>query len=218
MKIFKIPVTTIRQNCRIVVDEKTKASAVVDPGGEVAKIFDFILEQQLQVTHILLTHAHFDHAGGVQELLDYLEALEYYPLFLAHKNEAQLRAGLKQQLENFGMESWGLENCPEPQQYLSDGEIIEIGNLKIKTLFTPGHSPGHLSFFIDDSTAPCVITGDALFKNSIGRTDLPGANHQVLIKSIKEKLLSLPLHTLVLPGHGSDSSIQEEIKNNPYLQ
>jgi glyoxylase-like metal-dependent hydrolase (beta-lactamase superfamily II) len=217
MKIFKIPVTAIRQNCRIVVDEKSKASAVVDPGGEVEKIFDFVQEQQLQITHILLTHAHFDHAGGVQKLLAQLQTVEYYPLFLAHKSEADLRAGLKRQLETFGMDSRGFENCPEPQRYLSDGEILEVGNLKIKTLWTPGHSPGHLAFFIDDLEAPCVLTGDALFKNSIGRTDLPGANHQVLMKSIKEKLLTLPAQTLVLPGHGNDSSIQEEIENNPYL-
>jgi glyoxylase-like metal-dependent hydrolase (beta-lactamase superfamily II) len=99
---------------------------------------------------------------------------------------------------------------------LADDEVFEVGSVKIKALFTPGHSPGHLSFLVDDSKA--VITGDALFKNSIGRTDLPHANQTLLIKSIKEKLLTLSPKTLVMPGHGHDSTIGQEIEENPFLQ
>lgn len=127
-----------------------------------------------------------------------------------------MRSSISGQAMMFGLSAKDYQDCPEPDQYLQDGDELLVGNFKIKALFTPGHSPGHLSFFIAGER-PTVISGDSLFKGSIGRTDLPGGNHRLLIKSIENKLLTLPENTIVLPGHGPDTTIFNEKNRNPFL-
>ena len=217
MKIVTIPVTDFEQNARIVICEETKHAAVVDPGGDIEMIVGAVRDEGVTVDAIILTHAHLDHAGGIKELLPWVEELQgVKPKFYAHKEESFLRSGLSGQARMFGLSVNDYQDCPEPDVYLQDGEEVSIGHVRIQALFTPGHSPGHLSFYIPDKR-PVVISGDALFKGSIGRTDLPGGNHRLLIKSIETKLLTLPESTMVLPGHGPDTTIFNEKNRNPFL-
>ncbi len=217
MNILKIPVTSLRQNCRIIVDNDGTTAAIVDPGGDVENILKEIKENSLNIIYVLLTHAHFDHAGGVAKLLSELKILGQSPIFMAHAAEKKMRAEVKLQLRMFGIPDEGFENCPETDKSLEDNEEFFIGKTKVKALWTPGHSIGHLSFFIDNIDSPSVITGDSLFAGSVGRTDLPNGDHKTLINSIKNKLLTLPANTNVMPGHGIDSNIKTEIEQNPYL-
>ena len=237
IQIIQIQVTALRQNCRIVVDVASGAGAIVDPGGDVELIIDAVKKHKIaDIKYVLLTHAHFDHAGGVGRLLEELKRLGHHPQFAAHKAEATMRAGVSMQAVMFCTADEKFDDCPEPEIYLEDGDVLDPGeNVKIKALLTPGHSPGHLSFLISDSppahlrrgvlhtpdgeegTPHCVITGDALFNSSIGRTDLPGSNHNALMASIRGKLLTLPENILVMPGHGPDSTIGNEIRYNPFL-
>ena len=219
-RIIQIPVTALRQNCRIIVDTASNSGAIVDPGGDVNLIIKSVKKEALDIKYVLLTHAHFDHAGGVEKLLKELKKLGHKPIFAAHKAEAELRANVSMQVAMYGIGDEGFQDCPEPDKYLDDEEVLVLGeNVRIKALFTPGHSPGHLSFLVSDSKPRCVITGDVLFNNSVGRTDLPlpGCSHSRLIDSIRSKLLVLPEEVLVMPGHGADSSIGDEIKYNPFL-
>lgn len=217
MRILPVIVSDFEQNSRILICEETKKAAVIDPGGGVEELIGIIRDEGVVVTAVLITHAHLDHAGGVSRLLPLLEEIQAArPKLYAHKDEQLMRASLSGQAQMFGLASNEYQDCPEPDQYLQDGEEILVGNIKIKALYTPGHSPGHLAFFIEDKK-PVVITGDALFKGSIGRTDLPGGNYRVLIKSIENKLLTLPDKTIVMPGHGPDTTIFNEKNRNPFL-
>ena len=219
LRIINIQVTALRQNCRIIVDTMGKIGAIVDPGGDVETILEAVKKEGVNVKYVLLTHAHFDHAGGVGRLLKSLNEMGHKPEFVAHKEEITMRAGVAMQAEMFCTANETFDNCPEPNKYIEDGETLMLGeNVKIKALFTPGHSPGHLSFLVSDSKPQCVITGDALFNGSIGRTDLPGSSHETLMTSIKNKLLVLPKEVLVMPGHGPDSNIGDEIEENPFLE
>ena len=217
MRIITIAVSDFEQNARLIICEETLRAAIVDPGGDVETILGAIRDEGVNIEAVLLTHAHLDHAGGISRLLPLIEELQgKKPKFYAHKEESFLRSGLSGQARMFGLPVSAYQDCPEPDSYLQDGEEVTVGNLKIRALFTPGHSPGHLAFYIEDKR-PVLISGDALFKGSIGRTDLPGGNHRLLIKSIEKKLLTLPDNTIVLPGHGPDTTIFNEKNRNPFL-
>ena len=216
-------VTEFRQNCRLLIDDTTQKSVVVDPGGDVSLITQMINDSHSTLESIVLTHSHIDHAAGVAGLLRETGDL---PL-IGNRNGEHMRSRLSDQAMMFGLNPAEFENCPEPTEFFEDGDTLTIGNLKAAALFTPGHSPDHLAFFfertpwiIDGETgeSPVLIAGDALFQGSIGRTDLPGGNHAQLIQSIQEKLLVLPADTIVLPGHGPATTIGIEKRSNPFLQ
>jgi hydroxyacylglutathione hydrolase len=203
-------VTAIAQNSRVLECTETKECVIIDPGGEAQKILKVVKDNGLTLKAIWLTHSHLDHCGGVKPILD-----EFVVPLVAHPGEQVLRANVVSSAQMFGLPASEWHNCPEPTQHIVGGEKLSFGKLSADVLFTPGHSPGHVSFyFADDST---VISGDALFEGSIGRTDLPGGNHEMLIRSIKEKLLSLPDDTAVLSGHGGDTTIGREKRTNPYV-
>ncbi len=222
MIIEKIEVTDFRQNCRLVIDENTKVGAVIDPGGEVNRVFDLILKKEVRVPYIFLTHGHLDHVGGASRLKEMLlknrEENTYEISILAHKLDFDLLKNVNMQSEMFGsFSSFSYENVDSIDISLEDGDKIKIGSLDCKILHIPGHSLGHIVLYFENETPPVLFSGDTLFCGSIGRGDLPGGNQKELIRNIKNKLLVLPEETRVLSGHGIDTTIGEEKRSNPFL-
>ena len=207
---------------------------VLDPGGDLGQLCQSLQGYELGVNYIVLTHAHLDHGGKVKSLLDYLAAKGNKQVkLLAHCEEEEMRSSLVNQAMMFQLDSSDYEDVPEPDVLAKDGMLLALGELSFKVLHTPGHSPGHISLYFEpaeyllEHTAwekdikgegPLVFVGDVLFAGSVGRTDLPGGSYEVLMHSIKSKLLSLPEHTVVLPGHGPNTTVEREKKTNPFLR
>ncbi len=186
--------------------EDTKEEEIIDPGDNADEIIRAIERAKLKPAYIINTHAHFDHIGGVKTVQDYFKIdflLHKEDMFLVDNANAQARA-------------FGLDPFPEPDvnKFVSNGDKVSLGNKVIDVIHTPGHSPGCVCYLIDNN----VFVGDTLFAGSIGRSDLPGGSHETLINSIKEKLFPLGDSTLVYPGHGPSTTIEEEKKYNPFFK
>lgn len=216
LNIKTITVTPFQQNCRLLVDTDSKVGVIVDPGGEAERIYNECRKYDVTWQGIWLTHSHLDHCGGVKKLkeLFFAEGIEL-PL-AAHPIERSFREQVTNSALRFGFSGADFDNCPEPELEITGNENISLGNLKFAVLYTPGHAPGHLCFY--EPEFQTLIAGDTLFRGSIGRTDLPAGNHQQLLASISEKILSLPDDTKVLPGHGGDTTVIQEKQTNPFLQ
>ncbi|PHP67387.1 hypothetical protein CSC94_10150 [Zhengella mangrovi] len=204
-----IPVTAFQQNCTILFDSDTKEGVVVDPGGDVERILETIRENGLTIGAIWLTHGHIDHAGGAMELKDALGV----EILGSHRDDTPLLQGLEKQAAMFGLE--GAVRNVTPDRWLEDGDTVSFGEHDFQVLHCPGHAPGHVVFFNDKARFAHV--GDVLFRGSIGRTDLPGGNHEQLIRSIKEKLFPLGDDVGFLCGHGPGGRFGEERRTNPFL-
>lgn len=230
--IHTIEVTPFSQNARVLLETTTSAALIVDPGGDLEQIFEVVDSLQLKQLDILLTHAHLDHAGGAARCLSLaMSRVERPPRLLAHRDPI-LRGMLQQQAKHYMLPVSEYQNVPTPDVLFDGNEVFAFGSLRAKILFTPGHAPDHIAVYltpdettlIDDrgrrqrTTHPIVLAGDALFQGSIGRTDLPGGSYPLLIRSIREQLLTLPPETLVLSGHGPNTTIGFEAANNPFLQ
>ncbi len=201
-----IAVGPFQCNCSILACERTQEAIVIDPGDEGSKILAFIHEKKLKVRYILHTHAHLDHIGASSELHADLQA----PLAL-HQLDNPLYENLPAQGRYFGFEY----SAPTPiHQFISDNETLRFGDQELQILHTPGHSPGGVCFKIEKK----LFSGDSLFRDSIGRTDLWGADFKTLIRSIKERLFVMDEETLVHPGHGLNTSIGHEKAHNPFLR
>ena len=207
LKTIIVQVTPFIQNASIVYCAETKKCAFVDPGGDIEIILEKAKQEDLIPEKILLTHGHIDHAGGANELSEILN-LEIEGPHLADKF---LLDDLKRQGEMFGMLA---QNCA-PNKWLDEGDHVTIGNQVLKVYFCPGHTPGHIIFYSHENKL--AIVGDVLFQGSIGRTDLPGGNHQQLIDSIKDKLWPLGHDVNFIPGHGPMSSFGQERKSNAFV-
>ncbi len=207
IRIRTLPVGPIATNCYVVSDDEGNAF-VVDPGYEYEPILEAI--QDLRVSHILLTHAHFDHIGGVRAVKEATGAL-----VLIHEIEVDwlVDSSLNMSAQRSEFCPWEVTG-PPADQTLHDGDVLELLSESIEVRHTPGHSPGHVSFVMGD----VVFGGDALFYGSVGRTDLPFGDGPTLFKSIREKLFTLPPHTSVLPGHGPPTTIRDEARMNPFVQ
>ncbi len=206
MIVHTLPVGPLQTNCYIAACQETMACAIIDPGGDAREILSFVQEQKLAVKHILLTHAHFDHIGAAAELVEASHA----PLAIHPGDEALLKVG-------GGGILWGYAIRPisRPDVQLAEGQVIEVGTLRLRVLHTPGHTPGHVVFH--EPTHKAVFDGDVLFAGGIGRTDFPGGNHRQLMDSIRNKLMTLPDETVVYSGHGPATTIGEERWRNPFL-
>jgi hydroxyacylglutathione hydrolase len=210
LTITTVPVTVFEQNARVLSCSDTGDAVIVDPGGDVDKIIKVVTAKKLTCRAIWLTHSHLDHCAGVAALLDV-----YRVPLLGHPDEAPMRQHVASIAAMYGLPIREWPNCPEPSQFISGGEILAVGVSKAKVLFTPGHSPGHVVFYFESEGI--AVSGDTLFAGSIGRTDLPGGNHQQLIESIQRELLTLPDSTRILSGHGPDTTVGAERSENPFL-
>jgi glyoxylase-like metal-dependent hydrolase (beta-lactamase superfamily II) len=207
MNIVQLPLGPLETNCYVLAND-LKEVLIFDPGEEAFEIFDVIEENQYKPLAILLTHAHFDHIGALDEVRDKYNI----PVYL-HENEKDFLADSTKNGSSLFLRREVFAR--EADHLISKEGKMEIGNFTLSVFETPGHSPGSVSYYVKE--AKSVFSGDALFCQGIGRTDLPGGDHDTLIKSIKSKLFSLPDNTRVYSGHGPETSIQYEKKHNPFL-
>ncbi len=204
VQLHRLVTGPVQENAYLVVGSDRRA-VLVDPGDDAQDLLELIRQTNVQLEAILLTHAHFDHIGAVQAIREALEV----PVYLHPDATTQyMQAGL-------AAARW---NLPFTQPRPADRELLpgtlEAAGLPFQVLFTPGHAPGHVSLY---SSAGFVLSGDTLFRGSMGRTDLPGCDHDLLIRSITSELLSLPPATIVFSGHGMETTIGHEAKTNPFL-
>lgn len=208
MKRTQIPLGVLQTNCYVIEDDHDSC-LIFDPGSEGKKLINWLNKRNLHPIAILLTHAHFDHIGAVDIVRDFYNI----PVYLHEEEETWLGDPKLNGSKFFKIQE---PNIINPADFiLKREEELKLDSFEFFIYETPGHSPGSVSYYFQ--TEGFVISGDALFKGSIGRTDLPGGNQSQLIKSIHEKLLFLPEETLVLPGHGPTTTISEEMDSNPYL-
>ncbi|GAB1361109.1 MBL fold metallo-hydrolase [Rhodobacter sp.] len=189
-----LPVTAYAQNCTIFFDTETGEAAVIDPGGDVARILAALRGRGLRATGIWLTHGHVDHAGGAMDLRD---ALNGVPILGPHRADDWLLAGLEEKAA--GLKMPGVRNCV-PDRYLHDGEDLRLGSCHIRVRHVPGHSPGHVVFHAAE--AGVMQVGDLITCDGPGRGDLPGSDPVALIAAIRDTLLPLPDDLFLICGHG----------------
>jgi glyoxylase-like metal-dependent hydrolase (beta-lactamase superfamily II) len=205
MLIKTLMVGPLQVNCFIAACEKTRKAAVIDPGGDGERILKVIEGAGLQLEMIINTHGHFDHLGGNQLLVERTGAQ-----LLIHEGDLPLLRRAADHAAAYGLPA---VPSPEPSRTLEDGEKLLLGDLELEVIHVPGHSPGGICLLAEGH----LFSGDALFAASIGRTDLPGGDHNTLIEGIRRRLLVLPDETVVHPGHGPDTTIGREKAVNPFL-
>ncbi len=203
-----LPVGMLQCNCSIFGDEQTREAIVVDPGDDIAEIQAILQKHQLTVKAIVITHAHIDHIGGAAKL----KAATGAPVYMNERDQ-ELYDHLDMQASWLGTET--------PEQTSIDvdareGEKLVLNGSEFQILHTPGHTQGSISLWIPDQNK--VVAGDTLFRDSIGRTDLPGGHGPQILRSIADKLLALPDEVVVVPGHGPNTTIGREWVRNPFLQ
>ncbi|HJQ30016.1 MAG TPA: MBL fold metallo-hydrolase [Rubrobacter sp.] len=208
MILEMLTVGPFQENSYIIGDEGSGTGALIDPGDEAARIAMAVEQTGLEISSIIVTHAHIDHVGAVAALVD-----EYSCPVLMHADAEPMLKQLPTQAMMMGLK---FGKVPTVDRHVDDEEVLEVGALKLRSLYTPGHAPGHLAFYVEDEGL--VLSGDALFAGSVGRVDLPGGSMEVLMRSIEDRLLTLPDETRVYPGHGPQTTIGNERTSNPFLQ
>lgn len=196
------------ENAYLAVCGSTGAAAVVDPGADSARLANTILSEKLDLRAILLTHAHFDHVEGVGTIR---EAFPKVPIWL-HPEALGMYRAVPDQAVRFGMLA---QAQPEPTDELLHAQRFELGESVFDVRYAPGHAPGHVILVAEDTSI--ALVGDVVFQGSIGRTDLPGGDFQMLMRSIKNQVLTLPDHTVLYPGHGPSTTVGAERTGNPFL-
>jgi len=207
LSVYLFTVGPLQENCYLLADEKSKAAVLIDPGDDADLLLGVLKEKNYKLQAIWLTHAHFDHVGAVEDITQAFDV----PVLLHAKDNILY--------DNAAMAAarWEItikQPSKKPTE-LKDGQILKLGDTEVECIFTPGHAPGHIAFYI--KSEKLLLSGDALFKEGIGRTDLPFGDHQQLLKSIKERLFVLPDDTNVYSGHGEGTTIAHEKEYNPFV-
>jgi glyoxylase-like metal-dependent hydrolase (beta-lactamase superfamily II) len=204
MKIETIVVGPLQVNCYVVYDEKSLEALVIDAGDEPEKILKFIRDRNLKVSSIICTHAHFDHTGGISAVRDKTGAK-----VMLHVDDLEIYMSVESQGAVWG---FNIVQPPHPDLFVRDGEEIIAGDVKLRVMHTPGHSPGGICLH----TGGIIFTGDTVFAGSVGRTDFYGGDLGALKASFK-KVLSLPSETKILPGHGNWTTVADEWQQNFFI-
>jgi glyoxylase-like metal-dependent hydrolase (beta-lactamase superfamily II) len=208
MQLAVVPVTPFQQNCSVLWCERTRAAAIVDPGGDLERVLAVVDRERLELAKILLTHAHVDHAAATAEL-----ARRYgLPIEGPHRGDEFWIDALPEHAAQFGFPP---AEAFRPTRWLAQGDRVQLGDGELEVLHCPGHTPGHVAFF--DRPDRLAIVGDVLFQGSIGRTDFPGGDYETLIRSIRERLFPLGDDVRFLPGHGPMSTFGAERRSNPFV-
>ncbi len=203
-----LPVGMLQCNCSVFGDETTREGLVVDPGDETGRILEVVARHGLTVKAIVVTHAHIDHIGGAQKL----HVATGAPVYMNLDDQA-LQDMLEVQARWLGVETPEAVAIDVPAK---DGDRLLVGSTEVRVLHTPGHTQGSISLWIPGERK--LVAGDTLFRDSIGRTDLPGGDGRQILQSIHGKLMVLPEETVVIPGHGDMTTIGREKELNPFLQ
>jgi glyoxylase-like metal-dependent hydrolase (beta-lactamase superfamily II) len=208
MIVEMLTVGPFQENCYVVGDEVSGEGALVDPGDEATRIALAVEQTGLEIGQIIITHAHIDHVGAIASLV-----AEYACPVLMHEEAEAMLKTVPQQAMMMGLR---FGQVPKVDRHVADEEVLEVGSLRLRSLYTPGHAPGHLAFLVEGEEV--VFSGDALFAGSVGRVDLPGGSMEVLMRSIEDRLMPLPDDTRVLSGHGPETTIGRERMTNPFLR
>lgn len=214
LRLAVVPVTPLEQNAAILFDDVSKCGVVTDPGGDAPRLLEALDKLGVTVEKILITHGHFDHAGGAADLKEALER-QYgrpVPILGPHRDDQFLLERIPESAGRWGVT--GLRACVS-DQFLDDGDEVSFAGVVLKVLHCPGHSPGSVVYFQPE--VGLAIVGDVIFAGSIGRTDLPRGDHATLMRSIHQKLLPLGDEVGFLPGHGPTSTFGAERASNPFL-
>ncbi|MET1253706.1 MBL fold metallo-hydrolase [Aliikangiella maris] len=208
LRVEIVKVTPFQQNCSLIWCDNTQQGAIIDPGGDIAKILNVIEENSIEITQILLTHGHLDHAGGATDLAAHFQVAINGP----HIEDKFLLDAITDQAKSYGFT--GIKNC-HPSRWLDENEEVTVGEEVLSILHCPGHTPGHIVFYHQPSQLSFV--GDVIFRGSIGRTDFPRGDYTTLIQSITQKLWPLGRETRFVPGHGPISNFDTERKSNRFV-
>ncbi len=203
-----LPVGPLQCNCSIIGDEQTREAMVIDPGDQIEDILRILGEEKLQLKQIVITHAHIDHVGGAMKL----KAATGAPILMNQSDYALLKM-LDMQAAWVGMKPPGSVQVDEG---IGDGSVLQIGGIRSNVIHTPGHTEGSICLYFPEEKR--LIAGDTLFAGSIGRTDLPGGSFEKIMSSLATRVLALPDDTLVIPGHGPQTTVGDERETNPFLQ
>ena len=205
MKYETLVVGALETNCYLVYCPETRECAVVDPGAESEEIFRLIMKKGLKPIIVLNTHGHVDHVGANRDIKERFDV----PLYIHSADSSMLEKSQDSELALF-LEA---KDSPAPDHLLKEGDKIRIGKSFLEVIHTPGHSPGSVSFLGDGF----ILSGDTLFSGGVGRTDFPGGSWRELENSIKNKILTLPDETIILPGHGPSTTVGQEKSSNPFI-
>ncbi len=208
MIIKTLVVGPIGANCHVIGDTESNEGAIIDPGDQADRILQVVKETGLDIKYLIATHGHFDHVAAVQPLKNEIECE-----FLLHKEDLPPVQRSKESAMNWGID---IEQVPDPDRFVDEGDVVKLGTLELQIIHTPGHSLGGMCVYIPEEKV--LFSGDTLFSGSIGRTDFEGGSMEDLKNSIKEKLYTLPDDTVVYPGHMGETSIGDEKVQNMFVR
>ena len=206
IEVGRLIVGAFQENCWVIGNRRTGEAICIDPGDQADDVLHLAKDMGVEIKLIACSHAHVDHVLGVLGIVN-----ETGAKFLLHEDDLGILQGAAESAARFGMQA---EQPPDPDHYVGEGDRIEVDGLALLAIHTPGHTPGSVSFYGQDM----LFSGDTLFRQSIGRTDLPGGDYQQEMSSIVDKLLQLPDETIVLPGHMEQTTLAQERAHNPFIQ